>query len=402
MIHGTTTYKQSYPHGGANPTSRPFPGNDGGPVLVVPDGKPAGMSAAEVISREAVRGTILATKKAFPERISAADPLGTKESAIDRDFTTNYCTLGKAAPEGHRDIKASGKPLNYFTSGGILGFTNTGKPLADRQPLHGTDDYAQGSVLLPDGSKADFTTVHKASYSGRTGKEAQKAFSARHAGKHVQESDVVLPPALKGAHPDVRARQGKLVKGVICPDGSIRYDVTTSNGCMAGKDALEKSCSRTVQKPRNTGGLRADLERKWQKQINGSNAGSKAASTTISVLPAGFQSSKSNERSQRNAKYGVRMQPLFEDDVKLERPLPKEYIVVPEADGVVCFETTTGTAHCDPYGRMSKARAKGASEASAVSGFSAGGSQAGSQIPVDNMLRSEVSHVSGFSASLMS
>jgi hypothetical protein len=336
-----------------------------------------------------------------------SDVVVPKGSAVDTDFTTNYCALGKPVPAGHADAISAGKPLDYFTSGGILGFTNTGKPLLDKQPSHGAHDYAQGTVILPDGSKPSFSTSHGAAYSARDGKADQKALSARSAGRTVRESDIVSKEALKGAHPDVRAREGKKLQTCLAPDGSERYDVTTSKGCMANDEALRKSCSRTVQKPRNQDGfsLRVEHERKWRKQLLGSNAGSKAASTNSSALPAGFQSTKFHERSQRAAKYGARMQPLFEDDVKLTRPLGKQDIVVPDAEGHVGgFETTTATVHCDPYKRM---RAKGVSEASAASAFSSGGSQAGSQLPVpqddsvDHLLRSEASLATGFSASLM-
>lgn len=407
LVEGTTTYKQSYPHGGAGPTSRPFPGPGGGPMLVMPDGKPAGRHTAEVSGKNDVTH-ILATKKTFPDRIyHPSDVVVPKGSAVATDFTTNYCALGKPVPAGHADSISAGKPLDYFTSGGVLGFTNTGKPLLDKQPCQGAHDYAQGTVILPDGSKPSFSTSHGAAYSARDGRDVQKALSARSAGRTVRDSDIVSKEALTGAHPDVRAREGKKLQTCLAPDGGTRYDVTTNKACMGNDEALKKSCSRTVQKPRNQDGfsLRVEHERRWRKQLLGSNAGSKAE-TASSALPAGFQSTKFAERQQRAAKYGARMQPLFEDDVKLTRRT-KQDIVVPDAEGLLGnFETTTATVHCDPYKRMRAAKA--ASEASAVSAFSSGGSQAGSQVPVpqddsvDHLLRSEASLATGFSASLMS
>eukprot|EP00746_Dinoflagellata_sp_MGD_P002998 gnl/MRDRNA2_/MRDRNA2_105841_c0_seq1.p1 gnl/MRDRNA2_/MRDRNA2_105841_c0~~gnl/MRDRNA2_/MRDRNA2_105841_c0_seq1.p1 ORF type:complete len:427 (-),score=85.25 gnl/MRDRNA2_/MRDRNA2_105841_c0_seq1:165-1445(-) len=404
LVEGTTTYKQSYPHGGANPTSRPFPGNGGGPALVVPDGKPAGQASTEVGGKNDVTH-ILATKRTFPDRIyHPSDAVVPKGSAVPLDFSTNYCALGKTIPAGHADAVSAGKPCEYFTSGGILGFTNTGKPLLDKQPSSSAHDYAQGTVILPDGSKPSFSTSHGAAYSARDSRDVQKALSARSAGRTIRESDIVSKEALHGAHPDVRAREGKKLQTCLAPDGSAMYDVTTNKACMANEEALKKSCTRTVQKVRNTDGfsLRVEHERRWRKKLLGGNS-EKAASTVSSALPAGFQSTKFNERSQRAAKYGARMQPLFEDDVKLTRPLGKQDIVVPDPEGKLgCFETTTGTAHCDPYKRMRAAR--GISEATVASAFSVGG---GSQAPapqedsVDQFLRSEASVATGFSASLM-
>jgi len=403
LVEGTTTYKQSYPHGGANPTSRPFPGNGGGPALVVPDGKPAGQATTEIGGKNDVTH-ILATKKTFPMRIyHPSDAVVPKGSAVATDFTTNYCSLGKPIPEGHADAVSAGKPCEYFTSGGILGFTNTGKPLLDKQPSSSAHDYAQGTVILPDGSKPSFSTSNGAAYSARDGRDVQKALSARSAGRTVRESDIVSKESLKGAHPDVRAREGKKLQTCLAPDGSTIYDTTTNKACMASEEALKKSCTRTVQKGRNQDGfsMRVEHERRWRKQLLGSDAGSKAATTVSSVLPAGFQSNKFNERSQRAAKYGARMQPLFEDDVKLTRPLAKQDIVVPDAEGLLGnFETTTATTHCDPYKRMRAAKA--VSEATAASAFSVG-----SQAPVqqedsvDHLLRSEASVATGFSGTLM-
>lgn len=400
---GTTTYTQSYPHGGANPTSRPFPGTGGGPALVVPDGPSAGRKSAEVSGKNDVTH-ILATKKTFPMRIyHPSDVVVPKGSAVDTDFTTNYAALGK--PKEGSVGPSAGKQLDYFTSGGILAFTNTGKPLLDRQPASGAHDYDKGTVILPDGSKPDFCTSTKASYTARGSGDVKKALSARSAGRTIRESDVVSAPALAGAHPDVRAREGKKVQTCLAPEGETRYDTTTVKSCMAGDDALRKSCARTIRKPRDQDGfsMRVEQERKWRKQLLGSNTASKAAST-VSTLPAGFQSNVFHERAQRAAKYGARMQPLFEGDVKLERPLGQKDIVVPDGEGHVGgFETTTGTTHCDPYKRMRSARAKTTTEASAASAFSAAGSQVGSHAgtelaaPVD-YARSEASHASGFSA----
>jgi hypothetical protein len=215
---------------------------------------------------------------------------------------------------------------------------------------------------------------------------------------------MVSKEALAGAHPDVRAREGKKLAKCLAPEGEVLYDASTYKSCMAGDEALRKSCTRTVQRARNQDAfsLRVEQERKWRKQLLGSNAESKAASA-VSSLPAGFQSSHYLERAQRAAKYGIRMQPLFEDDVKLERRV-KEDIVVPDAEGLLGkFETTTGTAHCDPYKRMkSVPRGKSTSEASTASAFSAAGSQAGSQVPVPmDFVKSEASHASGFSAAMM-
>lgn len=410
---GVTTYMQSYPHGGANPTSRPFPGNGGAPALVVPDGKPAGRNSAEVFGRNDVTH-ILATKRTFPDgpTYRASDALVPKGSAVERDFTTNYCAHGKAAPAGYADKLSAGKPMATMSSGGILGFTNTGKPLVDRQPVGNADDYAEGQIILPDGSKPNFVSVHKAGFPARDSQDdiVQQALSARHAGKQVRKGEVLSPSVLTGAHPAVRLLEGQKVKKILAPGGKVKFDdATTNKTCLASDEAARQQCTRTVQKPRNQDAfsLRVEQERKWRKQLLGSNAASKATSA-VSTVPAGFQSSVFNERAQRAAKYGSRVVALFEEDVKLGARV-KEDIVVPEADGKVCFETTTAAVHYEPpknyYQTPRKCKPRGLgseSEASAASGFSGAASRVGSEMPVGiDVPRSEASHVSGFSAAMM-
>lgn len=382
--HGTTTYMQSYPHGGANPTSRPFPGAGGGPPLEPSAGPSAGRSNKEVQRP-------LPTKRCFPMRIyHPSDVVVPKGSAVDLDFITTYCALGESpAAEGPHRAASAGKALDYFTSGGILALTNTGKPLFDRQPAHGADDYGQGQVILPDGSKPEFTTCH-GDFRRNTAEEKKKALSARSAGRSIREMTEI------GCVGDI----SKKVAKCIHPEGDVRYDMSTNKACMAGEEALRKSCTRTVQKGRNQDAfsLRVEQERKWRKQM--SNATSKAGST-ISTIPAGFQNNQFAERAQRAATYGAIVQPLFEDDVKLGRRVPQD-IVVPDPDASGDFKTSTGAAHCHPFnlkGRSTSSRAtrgKSTSEATTASAFSAVGSQAGSQAPA-----SCASAKSGFSAAMM-
>jgi len=81
-------------------------------------------------------------------------------------------------------------------------------------------------------------------------------------------------------------------------------------------------------------------------------------------------SSKKFERDQLNAKYGARMQPLFEDDVRgVTAALAHGDIVVPHGSAIDWAEglkSTTAAVHADPYG----GKKRGDSEASYVSGFS--------------------------------
>jgi hypothetical protein len=341
---------------------------------------------------------VLATKRTFPDRIyHKSDVVVPKGSAVETDFTTNYKLQGDSLEGDRHKAKSAGKALDYFQCGGILAFTNTGKTLLDRQPASNAHNYDEGCIILKDGGKPDFTTTTAKDYPAKSGK---KVLSARSAGRVLpgRDTDLTSKEALAGIHPDVRLREGKKVAKMLAPEGDVRYDTSTNNCCMAGDEALRKSCARTVQKPRDQDGfsMRVEQERKWRKQLLG-GTGSKAAST-VSTLPAGFQSTKFHERAQRAAKYGARMQPLFEDDVKVSTEARgQKDIVVPDGEGQVgAFETTTGVTHSDPYKRIKFAKgAKTTSEASVASAFSATGSQAGSQVP-----RSEASHASGFAAAM--
>jgi hypothetical protein len=390
-----TTYKNSYPVDGQFVSPR------------APSGKPAGRTSAEVWGKNDVTHT-LATKRTFPMRIyHPSDVVVPNGSHVDAGFETTYGAVGehtKVPQEG--SAAAAGKSLEYFSSGGVLGFTKSGHPIGDRQPASKAKDYVDGHVIIQDGGH-DLTSSTKRSFPARSEKEILRSQSARCAGRTIRTPDIVTREALHGSHPDARVREGRKLKKCMAPEGNVLHGETTNQGCLASDAMVRKGCQQQGQRSRNHDGfsLRVEQERKWRRNLL--RGGEKDAST-VSTLPAGFQSSKWLERDQLQARYGAQMVALCDGDVKLQRPLHHSDIIVGGSEKWDELKTTSATVHKDPYNRPIAMPRGGSSEASYASGrkvgsseasYASGGPRFSSQPRSARGTSSEVSYVTGLSKS---